>query len=35
MATYLILDVEVTDPAATGDYAKLANESLVLQRQLV
>ena len=28
MAAYLIFDVEVTDPAATGDYAKLANESL-------
>ena len=29
MAAYLIFDVEVTDPAATDDYAKLANESLV------
>jgi len=28
MAAYLIFDVEVTDPAATDDYAKLANESL-------
>ncbi len=28
MAAYLIFDVEVTDPAATGDYANLANESL-------
>ena len=28
MAAYLIFDVEVTDPAATHDYAKLANESL-------
>ena len=28
MAAYLIFDVEVTDPTATGDYAKLANESL-------
>ncbi len=28
MAAYLIFDVEVTDPAAAGDYAKLANESL-------
>ncbi len=30
MAAYLIFDVEVTDPAAAGDYAKLANESLAL-----
>ncbi len=29
MAAYLIFDVEVTDPAATDDYAKLAGESLV------
>jgi len=29
MAAYIIFDVEVTDPAATDDYAKLANESLV------
>ncbi len=29
MAAYLIFDVEVTDPAATDDYAKLATESLV------
>ena len=28
MAAYIIFDVEVTDPAATADYAKLANESL-------
>ena len=28
MAAYIIFDVEVTDPAATDDYAKLANESL-------
>ncbi len=28
-AAYLIFDVEVTDPAAADDYAKLANESLV------
>ncbi len=28
MAAYLIFDVEVTDPAATDDYAKLATESL-------
>ncbi len=29
MAAYIIFDVEVTDPAAAGDYAKLAGESLV------
>ncbi len=29
MAAYLIFDVEVTDPAARDDYAKLAGESLV------
>ena len=28
MAAYIIFDVEVTDPAATDDYAKLAGESL-------
>ena len=28
MAAYLIADVEVTDPAAMGDYIKLAGESL-------
>ncbi len=28
MAAYLIFDVEVTDPAAMGDYLKLAGESL-------
>ena len=28
MAAYLIADVEVTDPAAMGDYFKLAGESL-------
>ncbi len=28
MAAYLIFDVDVTDPAATDDYAKLATESL-------
>ncbi len=28
MAAYIIFDVEVTDPAAMDDYAKLANESL-------
>ena len=28
MAVYLIFDVEVTDPAATDGYAKLAVESL-------
>ena len=28
MAAYIIFDVEVIDPAATDDYAKLANESL-------
>ena len=29
MAAYVIFDVEVTDPAAIDEYAKLANESLV------
>jgi len=28
MAAYIIFDVEVTDPAAADEYAKLANESL-------
>ncbi len=28
MAAYLIFDVDVTDPPATDDYAKLAGESL-------
>ncbi len=28
MAAYLIFDVEVTDPAAMGDYMKLEGESL-------
>ncbi len=28
MAAYIIFDVEVTDPAATDEYLKLANESL-------
>ena len=28
MAAYIIFEVEVTDPAATDEYAKLAGESL-------